>query len=92
VVAGARQGHTRDIKQNVAVSAFFLHAFLVWSCNVYVIKRQPIGTRLAVGWNGYGGVRLSCLGRKTIGENTSSMWRTASMIRLADASWRSPCS
>ena len=49
VVAGARQSHTRDIKQNVAVSAFFLHAFLVWSCNVYARKRQPIGPRLAVG-------------------------------------------
>jgi hypothetical protein len=69
-----------------------LHAFLVGPAMCMRENGQPIGTRRAVGWHGYGGVRRPCLGRTTSGEHTSSMWRTASMIRLAAASWRSPCS
>ena len=58
----------------------------------YAINRQPFGKRLAVGEHSYGGVRRSCLGRNTMGGDTSCIRRTASTILWASASWCAPCS
>jgi hypothetical protein len=98
VVTGARQSHTRDIKQNATDSTFLWHAFLDrrWRRKrtffSYAINRQPFGKRLAVGEHSYGGVRLSGLGRNTMGGDTSCIRRTASTILWASASWCAPCS